>query len=141
MIEADPNKLRDVVVNLLSNAIKFSPDGSELAISANSADDECVIIRVIDHGIGADAQVLSRMFEPFFTQLDTSTHSTGDFGFRKRGMGLGLSLVRRFVELHGGTVRAESEPGKGTVVIVRWPRRPPASSMLESTGSPSGTGS
>ncbi len=121
----DPDKIRDVVSNLLSNAIKFTPDDGRIELSARLIpdDDEAEII-VADHGIGLDPRALENMFEPFFTEFDASTHSTGDFGFRKRGLGLGLSLVRKFVEMHGGTVRASSTPGQGTTVTVRLPRAP-----------------
>ena len=64
------------------------------------------------------------MFQPFFTEFDPSRHSSGDFGFQKRGLGLGLSIVRQFVELHGGGVTAESDLGRGTRIAIRLPRHP-----------------
>ena len=69
-------------------------------------------IVVADRGIGLEPRALKQMFQPFFTEFDPSRHSSGDFGFQKRGLGLGLSIVRQFVELHGGGVSAQSTPAK-----------------------------
>jgi signal transduction histidine kinase len=131
--ELDPDKIRDVVSNLLSNAIKFTPDGGELSLAAHRVDDEEAEIVVADRGIGLDARTLENLFEPFFTEFDPAHHSSGDFGFRKRGLGLGLSLVKKFVELHGGRVWAEGTPGEGTTMHVRLPRhsRPAGKAVVE----------
>jgi signal transduction histidine kinase len=68
---------------------------------------------------------VNRLFQPFFTQFDSSRHSSGDVGFNKRGLGLGLSIVKQFVELHGGRVWAESTLGEGTTVTMSLPRHTP----------------
>ena len=68
-------------------------------------------VRVSDTGVGIDPASLPHVFEPFFTAFDVSKHSSGEFEFGRRGLGLGLSLVKGFVEMHGGTVSAASEPG------------------------------
>jgi signal transduction histidine kinase len=122
--EIDAAKIGDCVLNLLTNAIKFTPDGGEISLSARlSQADEAEIV-VSDRGIGVEPRALRQMFQPFFTEFDPSRHSSGDFGFQKRGLGLGLSIVRQFVELHGGTVSAESAPGAGTRITLRLPRYP-----------------
>jgi signal transduction histidine kinase len=122
--ELDAPKVRDAVLQLLTNALKFTPDGGEIALAATlSGPDEAEVV-VADKGIGMEPRAVRRLFEPFFTEFDPSRHSSGDFGFEKRGLGLGLSIVRQFVELHGGRVSAESEPGRGTRVTIRLPRRP-----------------
>jgi signal transduction histidine kinase len=121
--EVDADKVSGAVVNLLTNAIKFTPDGGTIRLEA-TADDEGATIRVVDTGIGIDPAALRRLFTPFFTELDASRHSSGDFGFNKRGLGLGLSLVRLFAEMHGGRVHAESDPGSGSTVTIWVPRRP-----------------
>ena len=121
----DADKIRDVVLNLLTNAIKFTPDGGRVRLRATLEDGgEAARIEVSDSGIGLEPRALAHLFEPFFTEFEVDTHSSGDFGFRKRGLGLGLSLVKKFVELHGGSVHAESEPGAGTLVVVQLPRSP-----------------
>ncbi len=135
----DADKVRDAVLNLLTNAIKFTPDGGRVRLSAILDDgSDMARIEVSDSGIGLEPRALAHLFEPFFTEFEVQNHSSGDFGFRKRGLGLGLSLVKKFVELHGGSVRADSRPGDGTAIVVTLPRspRPLAGPMIGS-----GTGS
>jgi signal transduction histidine kinase len=122
--EVDTAKLGDAVLNLLTNAIKFTPDGGEISLSAQLASADVALIEVADRGIGLEPRSLKRMFQPFFTEFDPSRHSSGNFGFQKRGLGLGLSIVRQFVELHGGGVSAQSTPDEGTRISIRLPRRP-----------------
>jgi signal transduction histidine kinase len=120
--EVDADKISACVVNLLTNAIKFTPDGGEITLGARLSGPDEAEIRIVDRGIGLEPRALNRLFQPFFTQFDSSLHSSGDFGFNKRGLGLGLSIVKQFVELHGGRVRAESVLGEGTTVTVVLPR-------------------
>ena len=122
--EIDAAKIGDAVLNLLTNAIKFTPDGGEISLSGrlSSADEAEIVVQ--DRGIGVEPRALRQMFQPFFTEFDPSRHSSGDFGFQKRGLGLGLSIVRQFIELHGGSVSAESAPGEGTRITLRLPRHP-----------------
>ena len=122
--QLDAPKIRDSILNLLTNAIKFTPDGGEITLAARLRNDDEAEIQVIDRGIGLEPRAVRRLFEPFFTEFDPSRHSSGDFGFKKRGLGLGLSIVRQFVEMHGGRVSAESRIGQGTRVSVILPRRP-----------------
>ncbi len=122
VFEVDTVKIGDAVLNLLTNAIKFTPDGGRIALSARLCGPDEAEIVVQDRGIGVEPRALRRMFQPFFTEFDPSRHSSGDFGFQKRGLGLGLSIVRQFVELHGGGVSAESTPGEGTRMTIRLPR-------------------
>ena len=78
-------------------------------------------IRVSDTGQGIDRNSMQHIFDPFFTEFDVSRHSSGQYEFGRRGIGLGLTLVKGFVELHGGKVEAASEPGKGSTFTVRLP--------------------
>lgn len=104
LIRGDSNRLQQIIFNLLSNAIKFTPKEGKVDIHLKRVDSNAVII-VKDNGIGIEPGFLSHVFNRF-EQADTST--TRQF----RGLGLGLAIVRHLVELHGGSVRAES-PGKG----------------------------
>jgi len=121
--EIDADKISAVLINLLTNAIKFTPDGGAIELIARLAEDDAAVIQVADRGVGLEPQALEHLFQPFFTQLDPSRHSSGDFGFCKRGLGLGLSIAKQFVEMHGGRIAAESREGGGTRITVRLPRR------------------
>jgi two-component system sensor histidine kinase BarA len=112
VIETDRGKLRQTLINLLSNAAKFTPEG-EIRLSAASGPSG-VEIAVADTGVGMSAAEQSVIFEDF-RQVEGSI--TRPFG----GMGLGLTLVRRFCDLLGGTVEVESAPAKGTRVSLRLP--------------------
>ena len=121
--EIDADKISAVLVNLLTNAIKFTPDQGQIELSAKLDDGDEARICVADRGVGLEPQALKHLFQPFFTQFDPSRHSSGDFGFCKRGLGLGLSISKQFVEMHGGEISAESAPADGTRITVRLPRR------------------
>ena len=121
--ELDTDKISAVFVNLLTNAIKFTPDQGHIELSAWPSGDDEASICVTDRGVGLEPQALKHLFQPFFTQFDPSRHSSGDFGFNKRGLGLGLSIAKQFVEMHGGQISAECVPEGGTRITVRLPRR------------------
>ena len=120
--ELDADKISAVLINLITNAIKFTPDGGTIELVARAAPDQNAEVLVQDRGVGLDPETLNHVFQPFFTQLDPSRHSSGEFGFNKRGLGLGLSIAKRFVELHGGTISAACRDGGGTRFTVRLPR-------------------
>ncbi|MBV8555623.1 MAG: hybrid sensor histidine kinase/response regulator [Planctomycetaceae bacterium] len=122
--EVDPSKLADILTNLLANAIKFTPNGQSVRVVARPDGPDRVQFQVTDRGIGIDPADRLYLFEPFFTGFDTGHHSSGDYQFNKRGMGLGLCLVKAFVELHGGTIDVTSEPGRGSTFRFTLPRRP-----------------
>lgn len=134
--EIDGDKISDAVCNLLTNAIKFTPDCGTIGLTARLAAPDEAEITISDRGIGLEPRALNRLFQPFFTEFDPSKHSSGDFGFNKRGLGLGLSIVKQFVELHGGQVVAESTLGEGTSVTIRLPRRPPPEDSRERASAP-----
>ncbi len=119
-LDVDGPKIEDSLNQLLLNAIKFTPDHGEIAVAATRADG-AVRIAVSDTGRGVAPELMPHLFEPFFTGLDTEHHSSGQFEFGARGLGLGLSVVRAFVGLHGGTVTARSEPGRGTTFTIELP--------------------
>lgn len=116
----DERKIRQVVLNLLSNAVKFTPPGGEVAVTAAPTEGG-VAIAVRDTGIGIAPEDQEAIFEEF-RQVGT------DYARKREGTGLGLTLARRFVALHGGRLEVRSEPGRGSTFTVTLPVRPwPAS--------------
>ncbi len=120
--EIDVDKVSAVLVNLLTNAIKFTPNGGVVELAARLSGRDVAEIQVDDRGIGLAPHELRHLFQPFFTQLDPSRHSSGDFGFCKRGLGLGLSIAKQFVKMHGGHIEAQCREGGGTRITVWLPR-------------------
>jgi signal transduction histidine kinase len=108
---ADGKRVRQVLFNLLSNAIGFSREGQTVTVAAERTD-KAVVFQVRDEGRGIPQDLIERVFDRFESHTHGSTH---------RGVGLGLSIVRSFVELHGGTVTIDSSPGRGTVVTCTFP--------------------
>jgi signal transduction histidine kinase len=122
----EQDKIRDSVFQLLINAVKFTPDGGTIRLGARRTPDGGAEIRVSDTGVGMDPASLSRVFDPFFTRFDVSRHSSGVFEFERRGLGLGLAVVKAFVEMHGGRVRVESRLNEGTTFTIELPGDRPA---------------
>ncbi|NUB15399.1 PAS domain S-box protein [Azospirillum brasilense] len=114
MLFGDALRLRQVLVNLLSNAVKFSNPGETAVVRARRRSDGGVELSVTDTGIGIAAEDLPTAMTPF-AQVDQS------MARRYEGMGLGLSISKRLVEAHGGTLRIDSVPGQGTTVTVALP--------------------
>ncbi len=113
-LHADPTRLVQVIVNLLNNAAKYTDDGGHIRLSAEREGDQ-IALRVRDTGMGIAPELLPRIFD-LFTQADRSLDRS------QGGLGIGLSLVQRLVELHQGSVEALSEGlGKGSEFIVRLP--------------------
>jgi signal transduction histidine kinase len=117
----EAEKIRDSLNHLLLNAIKFTPDAGRVTLAARRTRDGGAEIRVSDSGPGIDDASRARLFEPFFTAFDISQHSSGVFEYQRRGLGLGLAVVKAFVEMHGGRVTVESEAGRGTTFTVTIP--------------------
>ena len=90
----------DILINLLANAIKFTPDSGTIRVQAQSLEGNPEWVRVVikDEGVGVHPGEQQYLFEPFFTGFDTLHHSSGDYQFGKRGIGLGLCLVKTFVD-------------------------------------------
>jgi signal transduction histidine kinase len=114
-IRADERKLKQILLNLLSNAVKFTPDGGRIDVVA-VANAEQVQISVLDTGVGIAPEFQSAVFDEF-RQVGR------DYSANNEGTGLGLALTKRFVELHGGQIRLQSEPGKGSVFSFTIPQR------------------
>lgn len=114
-IHGDVTRLEQVVGNLLTNAAKYTPEGGEITLSAD-AEDGVVVIRVRDTGIGIAPHVLPQVFE-LFSQAETALDRS------KGGLGIGLTVARKLIELHGGTIAAHSAGiGQGAEFAIRLPR-------------------
>jgi signal transduction histidine kinase len=116
---ADEKRVRQVLFNLLSNAAGFSPAGETITLSADRGRDG-IVFRVADHGPGVPPELQDRIFGRF------ESHALGS---QHRGAGLGLSIVRSLMELHGGTIAIDSEPGSGTVATCVFPTHAAAGSQ------------
>ena len=113
-LDVDSTRIAQVISNLLNNAARYSEIGSKIKLTAERDGDQAVI-RVQDNGVGIRPEMLPRVFEPFF-QIDRSLDRS------QGGLGIGLTLVKQIVEIHGGTVKAASEGlGKGCEFTVRLP--------------------
>jgi len=117
-IEADHRGLKQVVLNLISNAVKFTPEGGDIVVTLSRLDDDRVRVAVTDTGIGIAPEDLARLARPF-EQVE------GQHSKTTQGTGLGLALTKSLIELHGGQLMMESEPGQGTTVSFELPIHPP----------------
>ncbi|HVF62127.1 MAG TPA: ATP-binding protein [Thermoanaerobaculia bacterium] len=114
-LEGDPVRLAQVFANLLNNAAKYTDDGGRICLTVRREGGDAIAVSVRDTGTGISADMLPRVFE-LFTQVDRSA------GRAQGGLGIGLTLVKSLVEMHGGSVEAHSEgPGRGSEFVVRLP--------------------
>jgi signal transduction histidine kinase len=130
-IEADRDRIGQVLTNLLDNAVKYSPEGGPLVVRASPYGNG-VELTISDTGVGIPAEQLDHVFERFF-------QAEGESGGRHfGGLGLGLYITRAIVEAHGGEIRAEPnrEAGRGTVIRVQLPRRAVARARLPDADEP-----
>lgn len=115
-LHGDMTRLTQVVSNLLNNAAKYTPEGGRIALDIRH-DGADIVIRVTDNGVGIKADMLGRIFD-LFTQVDRNIEQA------QGGLGIGLTLARQFVEMHGGTISAASDgQGQGSSFTVRLPAR------------------
>jgi signal transduction histidine kinase len=112
-LQADPTAVRQVIANLVENAVRYTPRGGQVAVFSER-DEEGVWIGVRDTGIGIAPEHVSRIFERFYRVDPGRSREAG-------GTGLGLSIVRHLAEAHGGRVRADSSPGRGTTIAALFP--------------------
>ena len=128
-LEADGVRLTQIVFNLVSNAIKFTPRGGKIALSVRCEGDR-VEIRIRDSGRGMDAEELAHAFDMFY---QGSRIAQGE----RSGLGLGLTLVKKLVEMHGGTIEAKSDgPGKGSEFVISLPLVAPGAQVIEAEKAP-----
>jgi two-component system heavy metal sensor histidine kinase CusS len=114
-IKVDPILFRQALVNLLANAIRYSHPGSQVLVGLRNDKNGSTTVLVSDHGIGIDAEHLPRLFDRFYQVNSSRTRNAG------QGTGLGLSIVKAIVDMHGGFVSLDSEPGVGTTVSMHFP--------------------
>ena len=123
-VDADPDRLGQVVSNLLTNAAKYTPAGGEIRVSGVRDGDD-VVLSVRDTGMGIDGEMLPRVFDLFAQETQAIDRAQG-------GLGIGLTIVRTLVEQHGGRVSAHSDGrGRGSEFVIRLPAcavRTPAAS-------------
>jgi signal transduction histidine kinase/ActR/RegA family two-component response regulator len=113
-LAGDSERLSQIMINLLGNAVKYTPPGGKIRVTVKAGED--ALIQVQDNGIGISADMLPHVFDLF---------ARGEFGLQRSpaGLGIGLTLVKRIAELHGGLAEAASDgPGRGSVFTVRLPR-------------------
>ena len=116
-IDGDPQRLQQIVWNLVANAVKFTDDGGHVDVELLDLSDDAVRIVVHDTGLGIDSALLPHVFERFWQADSTVSRAHG-------GLGIGLAIVRHLVDLHGGSVSAESPgPGRGATFTIDLPRR------------------
>jgi signal transduction histidine kinase len=118
----DGKRVQQILFNLISNSIAFSSEGQSISVRA-SLEASTLNISVIDNGRGIPKELISKVFDRFETYT---------IGSRHRGPGLGLSIVRALVELHGGNVKINSQAGQGTIISCLFPAKTLESTMIES---------
>ena len=112
-LEGDRSKLSQVIYNLTENAVKYTPDGGKIQVSLTQKGKN-VVLTVQDNGVGIPKEDQSHIFDRFYRVDKARSRETG-------GTGLGLSIVRQMVQLHGGTIRVDSEMGQGSTFTVELP--------------------
>ena len=129
MVEADIARTDQIITNLLVNAVKYTDQGGRITVQV-SAEGPSAVLRVTDNGIGISADLLPRLFEVFVQGRQALDRAQG-------GLGIGLALVKKLVELQGGTIEAKSPgPGQGSTFTVRLPRMPNAPASLSEKKAP-----
>lgn len=113
-VEADEDRLRQIIMNLLSNGINYTPEGGRVTVKVDSASDDHIRFQISDSGIGIPKKDLPRIFERFYRVDKARSRSSG-------GTGLGLSIVKHLVELHKGTITVTSSVGVGTTFMIELP--------------------
>jgi two-component system, cell cycle sensor histidine kinase PleC len=115
-LRADRRAVKQIMLNLLSNAVKFTPEGGRITVRGRTAN-ACMVLAIADTGIGIAKDALTKLGRPF-EQVESQLTK------RHQGSGLGLAIAKSLAELHGGSMRMRSTPGRGTIVVVRLPLNP-----------------
>ena len=120
-IAGDPDQIRHVLHNLLLNAIRFTPDGGNIKATLEHFESE-VRVAVSEDGIGIPKEDLNRIFDQFLHAQKAATHSSGTIEFKSSGLGLGLAIAKRIIEMHRGRIWVESKVGKGSIFYFTLPK-------------------
>lgn len=120
-VDGDPDQIRHVLHNLLLNAIRFTPDDGSIRAILESFESE-VRVAVSENGIGVPKEDFNRIFDQFSHSQKVSSHSSGTIEFKSSGLGLGLAIAKRIIEMHRGRIWVESEVGKGSSFYFTLPR-------------------
>jgi len=112
-VNADKSRLLNVFFHIAQNASRFSEDGKIINIRTKKKGD-MVVIEIEDHGIGIEKDKLDAIFTPFYEDIDVMSHHSGTFEFKSSGLGMGLYIAKRIIEAHGGRIKVQSAPGKGS---------------------------
>jgi signal transduction histidine kinase len=123
-VEADPTRLKQILLNLLSNAVKFTPKGGKVTVAIRQPTNQSTEFFVADTGIGMKPEDIPLVMQPFH-QVESA------YSRHNHGTGLGLPLAGALAKLHGGKLTIQSEPNKGTTVMVTIPRNVPAAVMAQ----------
>ncbi len=113
-ITADKDRIDQVIVNIISNAIKYTPEGGTIVVGSSMADENNILVRIMDNGLGIPEKDLPRIFERFYRVEKARTSDTG-------GTGLGLAIAKELIEAHGGNIKIQSKIGVGTMVDIILP--------------------
>lgn len=119
-VDGDPDQIRHVLHNFLLNAIRFTPDKGNIEAILESLESE-VRVAVSDNGIGIPKEHFGRIFDQFLHAQSSSSHSSGTIEFMSSGLGLGLAIAKRIIEMHRGRIWVESEVGKGSTFYFTLP--------------------
>lgn len=120
-VDGDPDQIRHVLHNLLLNAIRFTPDDGNIRAILESFESE-VRVAVSENGIGVPKEDFNRIFDQFSHSQRSTSHSSGTIEFKSSGLGLGLAIAKRIIEMHRGRIWVESEVGKGSSFYFTLPR-------------------
>ncbi len=120
-VDGDPNQIRHVLHNLLLNAIRFTPDEGHIQAALESFESE-VRVAISENGIGIPKEEFNRIFDQFFHAQRSTSHSSGTIEFKSSGLGLGLAIAKRIIEMHRGRIWVESEVGKGSTFYFTLPK-------------------
>ena len=119
LIPLNKEQMRQAILNIVQNAIKFTPDRGEIFIAPITKNGH-LIITVRDTGIGIPSHELTNIFDSFYEVGDINTHKSGTYEFMSKGLGLGLSIAKKFIEINSGTINVDSKEKEGSTFTISF---------------------